>query len=128
MSTDTVTITAAQFAEYRTLRAKAKRNAAARARRASNPGGGYAEQALRMAAYAPHYARQGTVSLADLSRLVGLYGRTLDEAVVRLVSDEGWSWAMIGQAVGMTRQGAQQRWGRLVKTTRPQGGQVAAQR
>jgi hypothetical protein len=37
--------------------------------------------------------------------------RAIDAAVEGLHEGQGWSWAAIGRAAGLTRQGAEQRWG-----------------
>jgi hypothetical protein len=85
-------------------------------------------QQARQAAYAPTYAAAGTVSLADLDHVAKIHARVLDAAVIRLVQDDGYSWAMIGHDLGISRQAAQQRFGHLVKTTRTRGGQPAGLR
>ena len=110
-------------AELRRYRARDRRNAARRARRV--PGADYVPQTTRQAAHAPLYAAAGVVSLADLDLVARIHGRVLEQAVIRLVQDEGYSWAMVGAELGVTRQAAQQRFGHLVKTTRTRGGQPA---
>lgn len=51
----------------------------------------------------------------DLAALVALrtdLEREITAAVQGLKYGEGFSWATIGEALGMTRQSAQERWGR----------------
>lgn len=120
------TLSAADAAELKAFRARARRNAARRARR--TPGGDYVSQQHRQAAHAPLYAAAGTVSLADLDTVAQIHQRVMEAAVIRLVQDEGYSWAMVGAELGVSRQAAQQRFGHLVKSTRRRGAQPAAQR
>ncbi len=110
-------------AELRAYRAKDRRNAAARARR--TPGGDYVGMSTRQAAHAPLYAAAGTVSLRDLDYVAQVHARVLDEAVIRLVETEGYSWTMVGAELGVTRQAAAQRFGHLVKSRRTRGAQPA---
>jgi hypothetical protein len=82
-------------------------------------------QQARQAAYAPTYAAAGTVTLADLDHVAKIHAQVLNAAVIRLVQDDGYSWAMVGKELGVSRQAAQQRFGHLVKTTRRRGAQPA---
>lgn len=116
-------LNAADAAELRAYRARARRNAHRRARR--TPGGDYVAREARQAAYAPSYTAAGTVTLADLEHVAKIHQRVLDAAVIRLVQDEGYSWAKVGAELGVSRQAAQQRFGHLVKTTRSRGAQPA---
>ena len=117
------TLSADDAAELKAFRARARRNAAARARR--TPGGDYVAQQARQAAYAPSYTAAGTVSLADLVRVAEIHQRVLNAAVIRLVEDEGYSWAMVGAELGVGRTAAQKRFGHLVKSRRSRGAQPA---
>jgi hypothetical protein len=76
-------------------------------------------------AYGPRIARDGLQALADLVALIDTAHRVLDVGVATCRA-EPWSasWAQIGDAVGMTRQSAQERWGSLGGARRP-GGQPA---
>lgn len=60
--------------------------------------------------------RVGTGDVEDLQELAEL-SRTLDavlqQAVLDVRESSGCSWAAVGRAFGMTKQAAQQRWGRL---------------
>jgi len=116
-------LSAADTAELKAFRARAKRNANARARR--TPGEGYVAQQARQAAYAPSYTAAGTVSLADLDHVARIHQQVLNAAVIRLVQDEHYSWAQVGKELGVSRQAAQQRFGHLVKSRRSQGAQPA---
>lgn len=116
-------LTADDAAELAAYRARARRNAAARARR--TPGEGYVAQQTRQAAYAPLYTAAGTVTLADLDQVAKIHQRVMDAAVIRLVEQEGYSWAQVGAELGVTRQAAQQRFGHLVKSRRTRGAQPA---
>jgi len=121
--TTTIVMSAADAAELKAFRAKARRNANARARR--TPGGDYVGQQTRQAAYGAVYAQAGTVSLSELDRVADVHRRVLEQAVIRLVQDEGYSWSMIGAELGITRQAASQRFGHLVKSSRRRGAQPA---
>lgn len=112
-----------EAAELHRYRAKAKRNAARRARR--TPGGDYVAMSVRQAAHAPVYAEAGTVTLADLAKVAEIHQRVIEAAVIRLVETEGYSWTMVGAELGMTRQAASQRFGHLVKSRRTRGAQPA---
>lgn len=113
----------ADAAELKAFRARAKRNANARARR--TPGEGYVSQQARQAAYAPSYTAAGTVSLADLAHVARIHQRVLEAAVIRLVEDQQYSWGQVGTELGISRQAAQQRFGHLVKSRRGKGAQPA---
>lgn len=77
--------------------------------------------------------RVGAGDVAALSELVGLKGQ-IDEAIERSVAQlrsEPWmySWAQIGEVIGITRQAAQKRYGHVeVIGGRTIGGQPAALR
>lgn len=62
-------------------------------------------------AHARRIAESDPAALGDLLALRQAVDTALDEAVVGL-RDAGFSWGEIGREVGMTRQAAQQRWGR----------------
>jgi hypothetical protein len=113
-------------AELAAYRARDARNARRRERR--TPGGDYVGQQLRQAAYGASYAAAGTVSLAQLDQVADLHRRVIEQAVIRLVEQEGYSWAMIGAELGVSRQAAQQRFGHLVKSRRARGAQPAGLR
>jgi hypothetical protein len=49
--------------------------------------------------------------LAELLALVPLLDEIIRDAIVGQRERHGFSWTDIGRAAGMTRQGAQQRWG-----------------
>jgi hypothetical protein len=70
----------------------------------------------------------GLPVLADMFALAELLGTAVNAAVAECRS-ECWkaSWAEIGAASGMTRQGAERRWGSLGGVRRP-GGQPASLR
>jgi predicted DNA-binding protein (UPF0251 family) len=82
-------------------------------------------QQTRQAAYAPLYTAAGTVTLADLDQVAKIHQRVMDAAVIRLVEQEGYSWAQVGAELGVSRQAAQQRFGHLVKSRRTRGAQPA---
>jgi hypothetical protein len=110
-------------AELVAFRARAARNARRRERR--TPGGDYVAQQLRQAAYGASYSAAGTVSLRQLDQVADLHRRVMEQAVIRLVEQEGYSWAMVGAELGVSRQAAQQRFGHLVKSRRTRGAQPA---
>lgn len=62
-------------------------------------------------AHARRIAESDPAALGDLLALRQAVDTALDEAVVGL-RGAGFSWGEIGREVGMTRQAAQQRWGR----------------
>lgn len=60
--------------------------------------------------------RVGQVDLAELPALAGLAAEldgVLGDAARRLHDDCGYSWAEIGRELGVSRQAAQQRFGRM---------------
>lgn len=120
MSDSVVMMSEADVAELKRYRARARRNAAARARRV--PGADYRVRNVRTAAYAPTYAAAGTVSLADLDYVAKIHANVLAAAVIRLVEDDSYSWTRIGAELGISRQAAVKRYGELVKG-RQRGGQ-----
>jgi hypothetical protein len=85
-------------------------------------------QQIRQAAYGSSYVAAGTVSLAQLDQVAELHRRVMDQAVIRLVEQDHYSWAQIGAELGISRQAAQQRFGHLVKSRRARGGQPAGLR
>jgi len=78
-----------------------------------------------MNAYVPVHAAAGRLTLTEVAHLAATSARVLDETVIRLVQDEGWSWGQVGAALGVTREAARQRFGHLVKSTRRRGAQPA---
>lgn len=110
-------------AELKHYRARERRNAARRARRVQ--GGDYVAQQIRQAAYGASYAASGVVGLRQLDQVAQLHQRAIEQAVIRLVQDDHYSWAQIGAELGISRQAAQQRFGHLVKSSRRQGAQPA---
>ena len=50
--------------------------------------------------------------LHDLANLSGLVEELVSDTVHRLRAEHGYSWADVGQALDITRQAAQQRFGR----------------
>ena len=123
--TSSTIMTEADAAELKAYRARARRNAARRAHRAANRGEGFAAMTARIAAHVPDYVAEETVTLAELAENVVRQQRVLDFAVTALVQDRGYSWAQIGRELGITRQSAQERFGKLVKSTRKVGAQPA---
>lgn len=113
-------------AELKHYRARMARNARRRARR--TPGGDYVGQQIRQAAYGASYAGSGTVTLAELAQVAAIHQRVLEQAVIRLVEDDHYSWGQVGAELGITRQAAHSRFGHLVKSARPSGGQSAGLR
>jgi hypothetical protein len=59
--------------------------------------------------------------LADLARLSAAVDAALTQAVVGL-RDEGYSWAEIGSRLDISRQAAQQRWGKAECTSEKERG------
>lgn len=53
----------------------------------------------------PEGLGQAVEVLAELESAIG-------EAVTRLRAEDGYSWADVGRGARLTKQGAQQRWGR----------------
>jgi AraC-like DNA-binding protein len=123
--TSTTIMTEADAAELKAYRAKARRNAARRAHRAANRGEGFTAMAARIAAHVPDYAAEESVTLAELAENVVRQERALGFAVVQLVEARGYSWAQIGRELGISRQSAQERFGKLTKSTRKVGAQPA---
>lgn len=77
----------------------------------------------------PRYAAEtAELDLADFADIVREAEDALSEHVVTLVQDQGWSWGQVAEQLGMSRQAAMRRWGQLVTTHRPRGGQSAARR
>jgi hypothetical protein len=119
-------MTDADVAELAEFRARKRRNERRRAYRAANRGEDFAAMTARIAAHAPDYVADfETVTLAELQENVARQQRVLESAVVSLVQDRSYSWAQIGRELGITRQSAQERFGKLVKTTRRRGAQPA---
>jgi hypothetical protein len=64
-----------------------------------------------MRAYARRVANGDVDALADMTGLVTELDEAITQAVIGL-RDAGYSWAEIAARLGVTRQAAQQRWGR----------------
>ena len=64
-----------------------------------------------MRAYARRVADGDVDALADMTGLATELDEAIGHAVIGL-RDAGYSWAEIATRVGVTRQAAQQRWGR----------------
>jgi hypothetical protein len=120
-----IVMSEADVRELKAHRARAARNARQKGRRV--PGQDYRGMSTRQAAYAPLYAAQGTVSLADLAYVARVHTQVLEAAVIRLVEDDRYTWGQVGDALGITRQAAQYRYGHLVKGRTP-GAQPAGLR
>lgn len=60
----------------------------------------------------PRVGRADMDELHQLLRLRDELDQVIDQAVQAVRENGGYSWAAIGEAAGMTRQAAQQRWGR----------------
>lgn len=118
-------LSAADAAELKAYRARDRRNARRRELRRQAAGGDYVAQQARQAAYAPLYAETGTVTLAELDQVARVHAKVLEATVIRLVDNEGYSWAEIGAELGISRQLARQRFGHLVKSSRGRGAQPA---
>ena len=88
----------------------------------------YAAMMRRMVAAYGRRAGYDLESLAELVELQAMMRSTITEAVHQLRSTEGgsYSWAEIGTRLGMTPQGAQQRFGG--PGARKVGGQTADMR
>ena len=89
------------------------RSAKARTRRAYETAD-YAKMVRRM--IASWIKRVGDGDPADLADMIAA-SRQLDDGIkaaikIQRETNGGVSWAQIGEAAGMTRQGAQQRWGK----------------
>lgn len=68
------------------------------------------------------YTAPMTITQAHINRLVEAWNRTVDaDELLRLAvvdaKDSGSSWADIGYALGVTRQTAWERWGRVSAPT-----------
>lgn len=50
--------------------------------------------------------------LADMLALASRFDAEVASAVRRMREQHGYSWADVGEAAGVTRQAAQQRWGK----------------
>ncbi|MGK5681342.1 hypothetical protein [Actinoplanes sp. URMC 104] len=61
-------------------------------------------------AYARRIATGDVEALTDMVGLSSLLDEAINDAVIGLRS-HGYSWAEIGQRLGISRQAAQQRWG-----------------
>jgi biotin operon repressor len=48
--------------------------------------------------------------------------------VIRLMENEGWSWGMVAEALGISRTAVKKRFGGIVKSTRRPGAQPARSR
>jgi hypothetical protein len=65
-----------------------------------------------LAALGNRVAGADIAMLASMANLPGLVEQLLGETVTRLREQHGYSWGDIGHALGITRQAAQQRFGR----------------
>jgi hypothetical protein len=73
----------------------------------------FAEMMKRMVqAHAKRVAEGDLADLADFLDIAALLDAELAHAVREMRVRLGWSWADIGTAAGITRQAAQQRWGK----------------
>jgi len=75
--------------------------------------------------YSERIDRSGTAALADAAALRDLLDLVIDAGVERCLA-EPWSasWTQIGDATGLTRQGAMRRWEGFEQSRKP-GGQPA---
>lgn len=64
-----------------------------------------------------HYRLKGSTHVTCIRDLTLLHGQTerLIHAAARSMREEGYSWAEIGEALGISRQAAQQRYGTVTK-------------
>lgn len=104
----------AELDEYRDLKAKETRRSARRVKRqADNRDKGQRVVSL-MSAMLPRLATHvidGSIDGFQVGQLAQQMSTISDDAV-RHLRCEGYSWAEVGECFGMTKQGAQQRWGR----------------
>lgn len=63
-------------------------------------------------AYGRRVAGADVEDLAELVALADVLDDVIADAIAELRGHQEFSWATIGEAAGITRQGAQQRWGR----------------
>lgn len=61
---------------------------------------------------AEHYGEVDVPDLAQLAELSHVVERALRDTVTIMRRDDGYSWAEIGEALGITRQAAHERFGR----------------
>ena len=71
----------------------------------------FSSERRSMRAYARRVARGDVEALADMTGLATELDEAIAQAVIGL-RDAGYSWAEIAARLGVTRQAAQQRWGR----------------
>lgn len=71
---------------------------------------GFARRAIR--AYGRRVADADDVDLAEMIRIRDEFDAVVTMAVRRQREVLGWSWAQIGAATGLTKQGAHAKWGR----------------
>lgn len=65
-----------------------------------------------MRAYSRRVGGGDVDALAEMVAAANEFDLAVKQAVTELRADHGFSWADIALRLGMTRQGAQQRWGR----------------
>jgi hypothetical protein len=67
----------------------------------------------------PEYAAQtAEVSLGDFRDLAREVQAAQAALVVKLVTEQSWTWAMVGSELGITRTAAQTRYGKAVTAAR----------
>jgi hypothetical protein len=67
----------------------------------------------------PEYAAQtAEVSLSDFQDLAREVQAAQTALVVKLVTEQNWTWTMVGSELGVTRTSAQDRYGKAVKAAR----------
>lgn len=111
---DGILVSRADYAEYLELRSKDRRRARRRRQRADNPFAAGQRVVSMLSSVLPRLAEHvamGSVSAAEVGQLVQDLGAISDVAV-RQLREQGYSWSQVGAEFGMTKQGAQQRWGR----------------
>jgi hypothetical protein len=64
-----------------------------------------------IAAYSRRVAAGDIEAITDMANLAGHLDTAIRDAIGGLRRDHGYSWADIAARLGITRQGAQQRWG-----------------
>ena len=71
-----------------------------------------------IAAYSRRVAAGDIEAIATMARLADDFDTAIRQAISGL-REQGYSWADIALRLGITRQGAQQRWGEDTHTTQP---------